>query len=157
MTHETVPQVPIEDDLTEAAQWLAFFSDEWEEETPTQIHQRQFDDGGAPQWHPEFAAWLDGTKKRDERRLRTTRAFRKLRRKAPREFDVLYCICKHKMTTPSSIHYEDDENEWLNRRLDAVAKALTERAIKIGAPERYNRDGVTVLMLSGLDKVKGWW
>lgn len=143
--------------LDDAAAWLSFFSDEWEEEIPLRIHQSGYDDGGMPQWHPEFAAWLDGTKKRDELRLRTTRAFRKLRKKAPREFDVLYCICKHKMSAPMSIVYVDQPHQWMYRRIDAVAVALNERAIRLKVADRYNREAVMVLTLSGLDKVKAWW
>ena len=74
-----------------------------------------------------------------ESRLRATRAFRKLRRTAPREFDALYLYCINRYDVPQ------------------VAKALTERAIRLGHPERYDGVAVFLLMLSGIDKViKSW-
>jgi hypothetical protein len=74
-----------------------------------------------------------------EARLRATRAFRKLRRIAPREFDALYLYCITRNTVPE------------------IAKALTERAIRLGHPERYDNAGVFLLMLSGIDKVIKHW
>ena len=74
-----------------------------------------------------------------ESRLRATRAFRKLRKIAPREFDALYLYCINRYDVPQ------------------VAKALTERAIRLGHPERYDSVAIFLLMLSGIDKVvKNW-
>jgi hypothetical protein len=57
---------------------------------------------GTPEWHPEFSRWLGVDyygKSSDQKwadnpepRVRTTRAFRKLRKKAVREFEVCYRI-----------------------------------------------------------------
>ena len=74
-----------------------------------------------------------------ESRLRATRAFRKLRRVAPREFDALYLYCINKYTVPQ------------------VANALNERAARIGKPDRYDGVSVFLLLLSGIDKVVKYW
>lgn len=130
--------------------WLKFFRELWWEETPVRIHQREIDPGGAPQWHPEFAKWLftepqrgTGYQKQSEtdQRLRTTRAFRKLRRKAPREFDVLYLMVARKPPLG----------------LRAVAEKLNERAERNGKEDRYDEQGVLMLAISGLDKMMRWW
>jgi len=132
--------------------WLRDLAYAWREETPLRIHSREYDWGGAPEWHPEFARWIERLdverpgRERVERygenshaRLRATRAFRKLRRKHPREFDVLYAVCI------------------LGMPLERVARSMTERAILHGKPERYTRRDIQVLTIAGLDKVMKWW
>lgn len=127
----------------------------WREETPTRIHSREVDAGGAPDWHPEFARWIDrgaeeGGKDRHGRqirpritnpdlRLRTTRAFRKLRRKNAREYEVLYrtVVKRHTIT---------ETMDWLN-----------ERAIRNDKPERYSELEVQILLWSAVDKALRWW
>ena len=129
--------------------WLGFFRDLWWGEIPIRIHQRDFAEGGTPEWHPEFAKWLYADPPRREsygkhdpdQRLRTTRAFRKLRRKVPREFDVLYLMVARKPPLG----------------LRAVADALNERAIRHGKEDRYTEDDVLMLAISGLDKMMRWW
>lgn len=129
--------------------WLSFFRDLWWGEIPLRIHSRDIDGGGSPDWHPEFSRWLFADPPRKEvlggvlldQRLRTTRAFRKLRRKAPREFDVLYLMVARKPPLG----------------LRAVAEALNERAIRKGLPDRYDEQGILILGISGLDKMMRWW
>lgn len=134
-------------------EWLRFLSAHWKQEVPFKMHVRQFDAGGAPEWSPEFARWVDrgyeedgrhdsGARKRQPRnpelRLRTTRAFRKLRKKNVREFEVLY-------RTVVLGHSISDTAEW-----------LTQRAIRNDKPERYSVGGTRVLLFSAAHKVMSW-
>lgn len=130
--------------LKQALLWIEVFRADWHGETPLKLHVAALGDDGTPDYAPEFARYLYSGEagngpRNPEDRLRTTRAFRRLRRRAPREFDVLYLIVAHRKS-PSQ-----------------VARQLTERAIRIDKPERYSTDDIIVLLLSGLDKVIKWW
>lgn len=72
-------------------------------------------------------------------RTRVTRAFRKLREQAPREFDVLYLICQGGLSIPE------------------VTKRLNDRFERKNLPDRIDDAGVLVLAMSGTDKVKNWF
>lgn len=74
-----------------------------------------------------------------EPRLRATKAFRKLRKIAPREFDVLYLHCI------------------IGQSVTEIASSLTQRAIRLDKPERYGSAGTTLLLYSGVSKVLSWW
>jgi len=123
------------------------------------LHERG--DGSSPPFSPEFIRYVgyvectmpdcpDCRKERakqknaqgwrnPEPRLRATRAFRKVRRVAPREFDALYLYCINSFTVAE------------------IAKALTDRAKRLGHDDRYTRTSVRLLLLSGIDKViKNW-
>jgi len=139
-----------EDVLVGLNTWLGFFRSLWWGEIPMKIHQRDFDEGGFPEWHPDFARWMFADPperekvygRRDEDpRLRTTRAFRKLRRKAPREFDVLYLLVAKR--PPMG--------------LIQIAAALNARAERNGKVDRYETQDVMILAISGLDKALKWW
>lgn len=126
----------------QAELWVMVFQSDWHGEIPTKLHTSQLAEDGAPQLAPEFARYLfsgEPNRRNPDDRLRTTRAFRRLRRKAPREFDVLYLRVAHRMS------------------LEKIADELTARAIRIGKPERYDLDAVKLLQLSALDKVIKWW
>lgn len=134
--------------MKEVAFWLLCFMEGWHGETPLRIHSRNVGDDGAPDWHPDFARWIEreeweGGKKmrrrQSDQRIKTTRAFRRLRTKAPREFDVVYSIVVHRST------------------MQELATAMTARAIRLGKPERYTPGGILVLTVSGVDKMIGWW
>ena len=128
--------------LKSTAFWLDQFAVDWNLEIPHRIHSRDIGDDGAPAWHHDFSNWLDGktnNTRNPERRLRTTRAFRRLRKVAVREYEVLYRMIV------------------LGNSLDQVAEWLNERAIRNGKPDRYNRDLVMVLVISGIDKVRTFW
>lgn len=124
-------------------EWLEIMRAEWHGEIPTKIHSRDLDQDGMPQWSPEFSQWIyadpNPRRLKDEHRLRTTRAMRKLRRKCIREFDVLYLMVAKKMSYAQ------------------VAEAMTERAIRFDKPERYDVEAIRILALSGLDKLARWW
>jgi hypothetical protein len=134
--------------------WVIEWRKMWKQETPNRIHSREVDQGGAPDWHPEFRRWIDrgaeeggldhsGRRLRSPRnpdqRLRTTRAFRKLRNKNPREFEVLY-------RTVVKQHSIEETTLWLN-----------DRAIRLEKPERYKDMDVQILLWSAVDKALRWW
>lgn len=141
-------------DLQQTAQWLQFFADEWMNEVPLNVHSRAVDDGhglGGLAFHADFIRWLgpickcntciqeEKKRRNSDSRTRTTKAFRKLRKVAPREFDVLYSLCV------------------LRNSINGTAEFLTARAIRLDKPERYNRAGVLLLAISGVDKLRSYY
>lgn len=139
-------QIP-EESLKSTAKWIAELASYWNEEVPLRVHSREIAEDGAPQWSSDFSMWLlraDATKdaqwqRKSEPRIRTTRAFRKLRESYPREYEVLYRTAILKIPLDVTV-------EWLN-----------ERAIRNNKPERYSmRDTLLILMVAA-DKVQSWW
>lgn len=136
-----------EDKLQSAARWISELASYWNEEIPLRIHSREIADDGAPQWSSDFALWLlraDVTKdnqwrERPEPRVRTTRAFRKLRERFPREYEVLYrtAILQIPVSTTT---------EWLNSRAE-----------RNGKPERYTMRDTLLILFIAADKVASWW
>lgn len=126
--------------LAHLAHWLSVFAAEWHQEIPLKIHDRRIDDGGKPQWHPEFARWLTRTGSLGPRnplgRLRVTRAMRDLRRVAPRQYEVLYRI----MVVGESV---ESTTIWLNAR-----------AIRGGHPERYRLGDTLAILQSSVDWIE---
>lgn len=146
---------------------LAEWAVDYKGEIPTRIHAsshgQHYGLGSAPPFAPEFIAYmgkLNCTDKRckqcredlpiylegetyrakhNDTRTRVTRAFRKLRRAAPLEFDVLYMAVMGGLT------------------LTEIAAKLTERAITKGHDDRYDLAAVTILAVAGVDKVEAWW
>ena len=157
------PQSKIE----ETSHWIAEFREDWGLETPIRIHAYGTDDGhglGGPPFHPEFETWLGqicfcgrkfnpetGEKgcpsmelqiarnKNHESRRRTTRAFRKLRKVAPREFDALYLMCALQVSFWDTL------------------RSLNDRAERLDKPERYTPSDLMVLIVSGIDKVRHYY
>lgn len=136
-----------EDSLKATAKWISELSSYWNEEVPMRVHSREISEDGAPQWSGDFAMWmLRGDANKDEQwrnrpepRVRTTRAFRKLRSAHPREYEVLYRTAILKIPIETTV-------EWLNQR-----------AIRNNKPERYTmRDTLLILMVAA-DKVQSWW
>lgn len=135
--------------LHQTAYWVQRFAEEWRTEAPLRIHSRETDAGGAPEWHHSFEHWLgvnavdnDGrpiNPRNPDGRVRTTRAFRKLRKVAVREYEVCYRAVV------------------LNQTPVQIATWLTERAIRNGKPERYGPDEATVLLVSGIDKARHYF
>lgn len=127
--------------------WIRELASYWNEEVPIKIHSRETADDGSPQWGHDFSVWLlradttrdDRWKSRPEPRVRTTRAFRKLREKHPREYEVLY------RTAILSIPIKETTN-WLN-----------ERAIRNNKPERYSMESTLLILMVAADRVASWW
>ena len=140
--------------LEHTARLIREFQLDWQREVPGQIHGNGFDTSGIPEWHPDFIAYIERTcKKRGcydlncrhgmkvlhpDARVRVSRAFRRLRRDAPREFDALYLVTRYNLT------------------LDEVAGRLNERAVRLAAEQRYSREGILVLVVSAAHKIEQW-
>jgi hypothetical protein len=133
--------------LRVTAFWFEQFRSDWRAETPTRIHSRETAEDGSPEWHPDFAAWLTSTTKiipetdlrMSDRKIRTTRAFRRLRRESVREFEVLY------------------RTMVLGEPVRETARWLNERAIRNNKPDRYSVEDTMVLIVAGVDKVRNYW
>jgi len=156
-----VPVAIPENVLRETARWMVDFRDYWHGEVPTQIHSGDVSEGGAPEWHPDFRRWLgvdyDGPKsdegwaKNPEPRVRTTRAFRKLRKKAVREFEVCYRIIVLGGSLPNTC-------DWLNERAFRNEITLPEQPRTWnGSPAHYDMNDTILLLVSGVGKLVAWW
>jgi hypothetical protein len=155
------------DEVQKAQALLRSWGKDYRGEIPRRIHSRshgqQYGLGSAPPFAPEFVnyvgklnckdpkcrqcredlpIYLEGeeyrAKHRDER-TRVTRAFRKLRRAAPLEFDVLYLAVMHGLS------------------VEDIAEKLTSRAVAGGHEERYDTAAITLLAVAGVDKVSAWF
>lgn len=135
--------------------WLARFSADYRGEIPQKIHNGDIALDGAPQWHPDFMRWLTvreviSTPRPEhptpEERLRTTRALRKLRKEAVREFEVVYRV----MVMGERI---EDTTRWLNQRAQRNHVPLPP-----GRNQHYRPKDTLALVVSGVDKMKElWW
>lgn len=143
------------------SEWAVAYHGEIPRRIHASHHGQHYGLGAAPPFAPEFTRYMDrllcdrpncktcredipvyieGQQYRDQHndeRTRVTRAFRKLRRAAPLEFDVLYMAIR-------------------GNTLNDIAQKLTERAIARNKPERYDTTSVTLLAVCGVDKVEGW-
>lgn len=135
------------DKITSMSRWISDLGAYWRDEVPVRIHSREVADDGSPQWSSDFAMWMfkaditrdDQWRERSEPRVRTTRAFRKLREKFPREYEVLY------RTAILDIPI-DTTTEWLNARAE-----------RNGKPERYAVRDTLLILFVAADKVAGFW
>ena len=160
-------QLVTEAEVQQAQMLLGQWSRDYRGEVPTRIHATHhgahFGLGAAPPFAPEFVSYvgklncknpnckhcredlpvyLEGEEyraKHSDERTRVTRAFRKLRRAAPLEFDVLFMAVMHGLS------------------VQEIADKLTERAITKGHEERYDSTSVTLLAIAGVDKVSAWF
>ena len=134
--------------------WLTEYRADWRREVPYRIHEKgTYGLGSAPPYAPEFVAYIGDICKddkcsckrrktgdrKDDARYRTTRAFRKLRKAAPREFDAMYMYCMHDMTPAQ------------------IALSMNEEMERKERPERYYPESIALLLFSGVDKVMSWW
>ena len=136
--------------LRETARWMVDFRDYWQDELPQQIHVRnEYGEGGTPAWHPDFERWLGVDyygKRSDQRwrvnpepRIRTTRAFRKLRKKAVREYEVCYRIII------------------LGEPIEETCEWLNVRAVRNQKTDRYGMLETMLLLVAGVQKMISWW
>lgn len=166
MTEQVAPLFS-EAEIEKARQELAFLSQEWTGEAPMRIHESGHDThfglGSSPPFAPEFIGFIgsltckneycnrcrrrrtqvpvDNTydAQRTNHRVRATRAFRKLRKHAPLEYDVLWMAVMYHLTVVQ------------------ITNRLNERAILKGYPERYRNSDVAILAVAALDKVSRWY
>ena len=142
--------------------WLNEYKADWKGEVPYRLHEQgHYGLGSAPPFSDAFVGYIGHIEcadpacgecrkekqrqrnrqhfRRDDARYRTSRAFRKLRSIAPREFDALYMYCMHDQG-PSDI-----------------ARAMNAEMARKDRPERYTSEAIVLLLFSGVDKVMGWW
>lgn len=136
--------------MRQTAHWASWFAADWKREFPLRLHSREIAPDGSPQWHPDFLKWLVGdrmysTRCGDESRLRTTRAMRRLRKVAVREYEVLYRILV------------------LDERLEDTTRWLNERAVRnqIPLPDgrtvHYTAKDTLALFIAGIDFCRACW
>ena len=168
MTTEVVPLFS-EAEIDEARRVLGYFAQDWTGEVPMRIHESgrntHWGLGSSPPFAPEFIGYIGGltckniycTKclkqatntprdgegysvvRRNNHRVRTTRAFRKLRKHAPLEYDVLWMAVMYHFT------------------IAQITDRLNERAVLKGYPERYRLSDVAILAVAGIDKASKWF
>lgn len=135
-----------DEQIKASTRWISDLRSYWNDEIPVRMHSRSISDDGAPQWSSDFALWMTrsdvGDRKWSENpepRVRTTRAFRKLRNKFPREYEVLY------------------RTAILDIPLETTVQWLNERAIRNNKPERYTMRDTLLILYIAADKVQSWW
>lgn len=161
-----VNEIVTEDEVRKAQHLLGQWGKDYRGEIPTRIHATShgahFGLGSAPPFAPEFVSYvgklnckdphcrhcredlpiyLEGEEyraKHSDERTRVTRAFRKLRRAAPLEFDVLFLAVMHGLG------------------VEEIAEKLTTRSENRGHPERFDIAAITLLAVAGVDKVSAW-
>jgi hypothetical protein len=121
--------------------WAREFSVNWKLDTPSRLHQREIAPDGSPQWHPEFANWLSETnhKRVPDDQRRTRKAFRQLRKVAPREFEVAYRFCIQ------------------GENLGQIAEWLSDRSERIGKTDRYDNSAALLILYSAIDKLMSFF
>lgn len=138
--------------------WISQISRDWSGEVPLRIHSRDTDTAGNPEFHPAFVSYVGhlecadaacGECRHERARLhnranrnnrsRATKALRKVRKVAPKEHDAVYSVCV------------------LGLSIAETAERFNANSAAKGYPERYTEAGVTILVLSGIDKVIHFW
>jgi hypothetical protein len=147
------------------ARWRArYFSLELAGEAPMRLHSRSNSFGAAPDFTSEFSSYLDQSiyearhAKRDRGQLdlqddprrRVTKAFRKLRRKAPREFDVLHRMC---VIDQVGRNLRPDDSDGLQRDFEASMRRVVLRDTE---GNRISEENVLILVVSGIRQLVLW-
>ncbi len=153
------------DILKFTGEWALRLGADWKLEVPIRIHGRDEDgryvaDDGTPAFSAEFERWLArhstdndvrdrrGPYQNHPQRIRATRAMRKLRNAAPREWLVLWDLC-----VLNQVQSVDE----LPRAFAAIARRLNDRAERKGYPERYSAETCEILAFSGIAKLVERW
>jgi hypothetical protein len=164
------------------AHHILSLASEWRMSIPVHIHGKD-DNGaylgqdGAPNFSAEFLHWIDyswskrGHRPTDDpkggsiykstpQRQRTTRAFRKLRKRAPREFDVAYSLCV--LDPISEIDWDQRAKEGrpfsdedLDAAIDRTARKMNQKSRRKDT-EHYDRETTLFLAWSAVDKLSRW-
>lgn len=169
MTAEQATPIFSEAEIKKARESLKFLSQDWTGEVPYRLHESSkgvhYGLGSSPPYSPELIGFIGRltckndhctrcrrsetsqpedndsgyATARNNHRIRTTRAFRKLRRHAPLEYDVLWMAVMYHLT------------------LKQIQVRLNDRAILKNYPERYTAADVAILAVAGIDKVSRWY
>ena len=156
-------------EVDRARKTLAYLASDWTSEWPMRLHESgrgsSFGLGSSPPFAPEFIGYIGELTckneyctrcrrrqtsqpadnesghniKRTRTKIRATRAFRKLRRHAPLEYDVLWMAVMYHLT------------------VEQITQRLNSRAITRGYPDRYSEADVAILAMVGIDKVSRWF
>lgn len=131
--------------IKEATHWGSFLGAEWVKDFPDRLHDGGLTGDGTPQrWSHDMSVWLEGAA--DEgNRGRTTRVMRKLRRVAPREYEVMY---------QAMVLGQDFQQitEWLNARALRNLIPLPE-----GRVAHYRMKDAVALFIAGVDYARAHW
>ena len=135
--------------MRQLAQWGTWLATEWRQEIPLRIHSTEIAPDGSPEWHPDFIKWLTRNQRQSHPgqadNFRTTRAMRRLRRVAVREYEVAYRVLI------------------LNERLEDTTRWLNERARRNAIPlppgrsVHYTLKDTTALLIAGVEFVRHSW
>jgi len=145
------------------------FAIDWYCETPIRLHSKDIAPDGSPQLHGDFIGYLEDAlndqrrgnvrSKRvelDTPRRRVSKAFRLLRRKAPKEFDVLYCMVAIDQVGRG---VKQDDHDSLDRDFSASVRRtqarMNLRAATRGNPQ-VSEDEILILIVSGVRKLALW-
>jgi hypothetical protein len=156
-------------EIEDAQDGVRQFSIDWYGETPIRLHSREIAPDGSPQLHGDFIGYLEdglNDKRRgnvrskrvelETPRRRVSKAFRLLRRKAPKEFDVLYCMVAidqvGRMTKLGDLDALEAEF-WASVRRTRARMNL--RAAERGDPQVSEND-ILILIVSGTRKLGLW-
>ena len=130
--------------LSETAVRARAISSDWRKEVPQSINVVALGIDGNPAWNPDFERWLTNTGRTDnEDRLATTRAMRRLRRIAPRMFEVCYRLLV--LGEPIA-----DCTRWLNERAKRNAIPLPD-----GKSAHYTEKDTIAILIGSTDFVWG--
>lgn len=119
--------------MEDLAQWAAWLSVEWRPDIKY----------GGEEWLPDFARYLDET----QRKQRTKRAMRRLRRASPRQYEVCYRV----LVLGERI---DDTVQWLNER--AERNDIPYPTIRPDGPHYMRKDALALLM-AGVAYAREHW
>ena len=138
-----------EETMRQAAWWATWLAQDWRADYPLHIHSSNVAIDGSLEWHPDFARWMSnktyqGT---DDKRLRTTRVMRRLRRHAVREYEVLYRVLIQGDRF-------SDVTRWLNER--AARNNIEYPAHRPDGPHYTERDTIA-LFIAGVDYARTFW
>lgn len=161
---------------------VARLSYEWKSEVPLSMHrmgERGLGSDGNPQWTQEFEFYLTrgiGRAETDTRpddweerniherrgpyqqppaRVRTTRAFRKLRRHSNAEFIVAYRLC---VLDPPLYDHKNLEasSRSFSGALNRTVHWLNQRAVQRETGETYTFEQVALLAYAAAEKLNSW-
>lgn len=131
--------------IKEAVHWGSFLGAEWIKDFPDRLHDAGLSGDGTPQrWSADFEKWIEGATS-EGNRGRTTRVMRRLRRVAPREFEVMY----RAMVLGQGF---GEITEWLNER--AVKNRIP---LPAGRSEHYRLKDAVALFIAGVDYARAHW
>lgn len=131
--------------LTETLRWGEWFADEWRRDPPpTQTHTDGLSEDGTPQWTQAFAGWISNAPG-SEGHHRTTAVMRRLRRIAPREYEVLV----RTLLVGETIERTTD---WLNERAQR-----NDIPLPAGRDVHYRLKDTVALMMAGIGYAQAYW